>query len=88
MSPELFLFHPHRMEHPDSVRMFSGLAAALGTKVIAQQEPLDCLEMILDLATALSAQDPGIHLPAHLCHSCSMQVRAEAAGNLGIGRKM
>ncbi|KAI4571739.1 hypothetical protein MJG53_013845 [Ovis ammon polii x Ovis aries] len=74
-NPSIQIFrHPERMEHPDSVRMFSGLAAALGTKVIAQQEPLDCLEMILDLATALSAQDPGIHLPAHLCHSCSMQV--------------
>lgn len=69
MSPELFLFHPHRMEQPDSVRMFSGSAAALGAKVIAQQELLDCLEMILNLATTLSAKDPGICLPAHLCHS-------------------
>ena len=57
------------MEQPDSVRMFGGSAAALGAKVIAQQEPLDCLEMILNLATTLSAKDPGIHLPAHLCHS-------------------
>ena len=44
--------------------------------------------MILNLATGLSAKDPGIRLPAHLCHSCSMQVRTEATGSLDIGKKM
>lgn len=60
MSPKLFLIHPHRMEQPDSVRTFSGSAGAPGTKVFAQQEPLDCLEMTLNLETALPAKDPGV----------------------------
>lgn len=52
MSPALFLIHPHIREHPDSLRMFSGLTKAPGTKVFAQEELLHYLEMILNLEMA------------------------------------
>lgn len=52
MSPALFLIQPHIREQPNSLRLFSGLTKAPGTKVFAQEELLHYLEMILNLEIA------------------------------------
>lgn len=82
MPPALLLIHPHRCEQPHSLRMFSGSTRAPGTKVFAQQELLNYLEIILNLETILSAREPGALQPAH---SGSVKARTEAAGTRDIG---
>lgn len=68
--------------------MFSGSARTQGTKVFAQQEPLDSLKMIFNLETTPSVKDVGALQADHLCHSRSIQVRTEASGTLNIGKKV
>lgn len=52
MSPALFLTHTHIREQPNSLRVSSGLTKAPGTKIFAQEELLNYLEMILNLEIA------------------------------------